>query len=78
VFLLGKEKLNGANFNDWCRNLIIVLKQEKNEFVIRKSYPDDLPTSSSATDRRAHEKQCDDALNMRCFLLATMSPNLQK
>jgi hypothetical protein len=52
VFLLGKEKLNGANFNDWCRNLIIVLKQEKNEFVIRKSYPDDLPTSSSATYHR--------------------------
>jgi hypothetical protein len=55
VFLLEKEKLNGANFNDWCRNLIIVLKQEKNEFVIRKSYPDDLPTSSSATYHRVYD-----------------------
>jgi hypothetical protein len=27
--LLEKEKLNGANFMDWYRNMRIVLRQEK-------------------------------------------------
>jgi hypothetical protein len=54
--LLEKEKLNGANFIDWYRNLIIVLKQEKTEYVLTESYHGDLPASLSATDHRAYEK----------------------
>jgi hypothetical protein len=41
-------------------------------------YPDDLPTGSSVADRIAHEKRCDDALNVRCLMLAIMFPDLQK
>jgi len=70
--LLEKEKLNGANFMDWYRNLRIVLRQEKTEYVLTEPYPEDLPASSSATDRRAYEKRYDDALNVSCLMLATM------
>jgi hypothetical protein len=75
-----KEKLNKANFMDWYRNLRIVLRQEKEktEYVLTESYPDDLSTSLTATDHRAHEKRRDDALNVSCLMLATMSPDLQK
>jgi hypothetical protein len=59
--LLEKEKLNGANFTDWYRNMRIVLRQEKTEYVLTKPYPDDLPARSSAADCRAHEKRCNDA-----------------
>jgi hypothetical protein len=76
--LLKKEMLNGANFMDWYCNLRIVLRQEKTEYVLVESHPDDLSVSSSATDRRAHEKRCDDALNVSCLMLTTMSPDLQK
>jgi hypothetical protein len=38
----------------------------------------DLPAGSSAADRIAYEKRCDDALNVSCLMLATMSPDLQK
>jgi hypothetical protein len=76
--LLEKEKLNGANFMDWYRNLRIVLRQEKIEYVLTEPYPDDLPTGLIAIDRRAHEKHCDDVLNISCLILATMSPDLQK
>jgi hypothetical protein len=76
--LLEKEKLNGANFMDWYHNLRIVLRQEKIKYVLSESYPDDLPASSSATDRRAYEKCCDDALKVSCLILTTMSPDLQK
>jgi hypothetical protein len=54
--LLENEKLNEANFMDWYRNLRIVLRQEKTKYVLLEPYPEDLPTSSSAMDQRAHEK----------------------
>jgi hypothetical protein len=76
--LFEKEKLNGANFMDWYHNLRIVLRQEKIEYVLLELYLEDLPTGSSVTDHRAHEKRCDDALNISCLMLATMSPDLQK
>jgi hypothetical protein len=76
--LLEKEKLNGANFMDWYRNLRIVLRQENTEYVLTESYPDDIPASLSTADRRAHEKRCDDVLNVSCLMLATMSLDLQK
>jgi hypothetical protein len=63
---------------DWYRNMRIVLRQEKTEYVLTESYPNDLPTDSTATDHRSHEKRCDDALNVSCLMLATMSPDLQK
>jgi hypothetical protein len=61
---------------DWYHNLRIVLRQEKTEYVLTELYLDDLPASLSAADRRAHEKRCDDALNVSCLILATMSPDL--
>jgi hypothetical protein len=76
--LLEKEKFNGANFIDWYHNLRIVLRQKKIEYVLTEPYPEDPPTGSSAMDRRAYEKRCDDALNMSCLMLATMTPDLQK
>jgi hypothetical protein len=54
--LLEKEKLNGVNVMDWYRNMRIVLKQEKTEYVLTEPYPDDLPAGSSDADRKAHEK----------------------
>jgi hypothetical protein len=76
--LLEKEKLNGANFMDWCRNLRIILRQEKIEYVLSEPHPDDFPAGSSAADHRVHEKRCDDELNVSCLMLATMSSDLQK
>jgi hypothetical protein len=58
--------------------LRIVLRQEKIEYVLTEPYPDDLPTGSTAANRRSHEKRYDDALNVSCLMLATMSPDQQK
>jgi hypothetical protein len=74
--LLEKEKLNRANFMNWYRNLRIVLRQEKTEYVLSEPYLEDLPAGSSAADHRANEKRCDDALNMSYLMLATMSHDL--
>jgi hypothetical protein len=76
--LLEEEKLNEVNFIDWYRNLRIVLKKEKTEYVIMESYLNDLPVNATAAYYRAYEKRCDDTLNMSCHMLATMSSDLQK
>jgi hypothetical protein len=61
---------------DWYRNLKIVPRKEKTEYILTEPYPDDLPTGLTATDCRAREKRCDDALNVSCLMLATMFPDL--
>jgi hypothetical protein len=73
-----KEKLNGTNFIDWHHNLRIVLRQEKKEYVLEQSYPNDLPDNANAAECKAYEKHCNDSLDVSCLMLATMSPDLQK
>jgi hypothetical protein len=58
------------------RNLRIVLRQEKTKYVLIEPYLDDLPVGSTAADHKAHEKNCDDALNVSYLMIATMSPDL--
>ena len=77
-FVLEKEKLNGANFIDWYRNLRIVLRKEQRKYVLEQPYPNDLPDNAINVDRTAYEKHIDDAVNMSCLMLATMSPDLKK
>ena len=76
--ILDKEKLNGANFIDWYRNLRIILKNEKKEYVLGQPYPDELPDGANTVARRAYEKHCNDSLEVSCLMLATMSFDLHK
>ena len=76
--VLAKEKLNGANFIDWYRNLRIVLRNEKKEYVLEQPYPDDLPDGANAAARRAYEKHCNASLEVSCLMLAIISSDLQK
>src|SRR5579859_7639577 len=76
--ILEKEKLSGTNFIDWYRNLRIVLKQEKKEYVLEEPCPDEPGANASAADRKAYEKHYDDDVDVSCLMLATMSPELQK
>ena len=71
--VLEKEKLNGTNFIDWYRNLRIVLRQEKAEYVLEEPYPDDLPDDADELDR---VKNTNDVINVSCLMLATISLDL--
>ena len=46
--MLEKEKLGHSNFLDWHRNLRIVLKQEKKDYVLETQVPDEPPTVPKA------------------------------
>ena len=76
--VLEKEKLNGTNFMDWYRNLRIVLKQEKKEYVLDAPLPEQLADGVSRVTRDNYQKHLDDTLNVSCLMLLSMSPELQK
>ncbi|KAK8600839.1 hypothetical protein V6N12_050687 [Hibiscus sabdariffa] len=76
--LLEKEKLNGINFLDWFRNLRIVLKQERKEYVIEEAVPNDPGPNASKADKDKFKKHMDDMVDVGCLMLATMTPELQK
>ncbi|KAK8985817.1 hypothetical protein V6N11_047310 [Hibiscus sabdariffa] len=76
--LLENEKLNGINFLDWFRNLRIVLKQERKEYVIEEPVPDEPAANAPSADKDKFKKYMDDMLDVSCLMLATMSPELQK
>ena len=48
--VLEQNKLDGTNFNDWFRNLKIVLKQQKKDYVLHAALgdapPDDAPLAN--------------------------------
>ncbi|KAK8610042.1 hypothetical protein V6N13_026586 [Hibiscus sabdariffa] len=76
--LLEKEKLNGINFLDLFRNLRIVLKQERREYVIEEPIPNEPPANAPRADKDKFKKYFADMLDVSCLMLATMSPELQK
>ncbi|KAK8553122.1 hypothetical protein V6N13_141722 [Hibiscus sabdariffa] len=75
--VLEKEKLNGINFLDWFRNLRIVLKQERKEYVIEEAVPNDPGSNAPMADKDKFEKHMDDMLDVGCLMLATMTPELR-
>ncbi|KAL4386012.1 hypothetical protein GQ457_09G016710 [Hibiscus cannabinus] len=76
--LLEMEKLNGINFLDWFRNLRIVLKLERKEYVIEEPVPNDSGANVPRADKDKFKKHMDDMLDVGCLMLATMTPELQK
>ncbi|KAK8631621.1 hypothetical protein V6N13_028404 [Hibiscus sabdariffa] len=63
---------------DRFRNLRIVLKQERKEYVIEEPVPDELAANASRADKDKFKKHMDDMLDVNCLMLVTMSPELQK
>ena len=76
--ILEKDKLSGTNFLYWYRNLRIVLKHEKKQYVLEKPLPEPPAANASRADKDAFKKHQDDALDVGCLMLATMNSELQK
>ena len=76
--MLKKDKLNGASFINWSRNLRIVLKQEKKLEVLEHALPNQPARNATDAQREALEKKKNDSNDVTCLMLATMSLELQK
>ncbi|KAL0448927.1 UNVERIFIED_CONTAM: hypothetical protein Slati_1449100 [Sesamum latifolium] len=72
------NKFNGTNYNDWLRNLRIVLDFKNQGYVLDKPLPAALPEGSSPEERLTFEKWHEDNRKVRSIILASMTNEIQK
>ncbi|XP_070049688.1 uncharacterized protein [Nicotiana tomentosiformis] len=75
--ILETNKLVGPNFDDWYRNLRIVLMHEKLIDMIDK--PAKLvPPENDVEGTKVYQKYLEECLAIKCIILASMSSKLQR
>ncbi|GKE13983.1 retrotransposon protein, putative, ty1-copia subclass [Tanacetum coccineum] len=73
-----REKLSGNNFNDWFRQLKLVLRVEKKMYVIEQPIPP-APAADSTTNVLTEWNAVYDAHNeVACLMLGSMTPELHR
>ncbi|KAL0405944.1 UNVERIFIED_CONTAM: hypothetical protein Slati_3908300 [Sesamum latifolium] len=72
------NKFNGTNYNDWLRNLMIVLDFENQGYVLDKPLPMALPEGFLPEERLTFDKWLEDNHNVRSIILAWMTNEIQK
>ncbi|GJT70507.1 hypothetical protein Tco_1029793 [Tanacetum coccineum] len=73
-----REKLSGNNFNDWFRQLKLVLGVEKKMFVIEQPLPA-APAADSNAQVLAEWTALYDAYNeVACLMLGSMTPEFHR
>ncbi|VFQ90269.1 unnamed protein product [Cuscuta campestris] len=58
--ILDKDKLTDSNFLDWQRNLVIVIRLEKKEYVLERAIPPFPAANASRAIKDTYEKHVDD------------------
>ncbi|GJR39280.1 hypothetical protein Tco_1214964 [Tanacetum coccineum] len=73
-----REKLSGNNFNDWFRQLRLVLRVEKKMYVIEQPLPA-APTADSQAQVLSQWNAVYNAYNeVACLILSSMTPELHR
>ncbi|KAL0402045.1 UNVERIFIED_CONTAM: hypothetical protein Slati_4234400 [Sesamum latifolium] len=72
------NKFNGTNYNEWLRNLRIVLDFENQGYVLDKPLPTALPEGSLLEDHVTFDKWLEDNRKVRSIILASMTNEIQK
>ena len=73
-----KDKPNGTNFLDWYRNLRIVLRQERKEYILDQPIPEEPATNAPRAQKDAYNKHLNDLVDVTCLMLVCMKSRLQK
>ncbi|KZV15531.1 hypothetical protein F511_02692 [Dorcoceras hygrometricum] len=76
--ILDSNKFTGLNYQDWLRNLNIVLASEKLLYTIEKSPPKEAPADISPGELVTLKQWWDDDLKTRCYVMASMSNEMQR
>ncbi|KAL8102798.1 hypothetical protein AgCh_027358 [Apium graveolens] len=74
--ILDAHKLTGPNFADWLRNLRIVLRVEKLEYVLDSPKPTEPASDAHNDEHVVYHKWIDDANIAQCIMLASMNIEL--
>ncbi|KAL6582344.1 hypothetical protein OROMI_006358 [Orobanche minor] len=75
--ILDKEKLSSTNYLAWSRNLRIVLKAVKKQYILENLIPDEPESTATKAQKDAYNKHVIDSLDVTCLMLATMNSELQ-
>ena len=76
--IIEKDKLNGTNFLDWYRNLRIVLKQERKEYILEQPILEEPDANAPRAQKDAYTKHANDSVDVTCLMLGCMESELQK
>ncbi|KAL0462749.1 UNVERIFIED_CONTAM: hypothetical protein Slati_0162500 [Sesamum latifolium] len=76
--IMETNKFNDMNYNDWLRNLRIVLDFDNQGYVLAKLLPTALPEGSSHEERVTFEKWFEDNRKVHSIILVSMSNDIQK
>ncbi|XP_073151897.1 uncharacterized protein [Henckelia pumila] len=76
--ILEQNKLTGPNYQDWLRNIKIVLNSERIAYVLEKKPPKEAAPNISETELAKLEKWWDHDLQAKSYILASMSNELQR
>ena len=74
--MLEMDKLNGTNFLDWYRNLRIVLKQERKEYILDQPVPDEPAANALKAQKDDYSKHINDFIDVTCLMLGCMDSNI--
>ncbi|KAL0451263.1 UNVERIFIED_CONTAM: hypothetical protein Slati_1104400 [Sesamum latifolium] len=77
TLIMETNKFNGTNYNDWLRNLRIVLDFENQGYVLDKPLSTALPEGSSPEQRVTFDKWLEDNRKVRSIILASMTNEIQ-
>ncbi|KAL0458572.1 UNVERIFIED_CONTAM: hypothetical protein Slati_0484400 [Sesamum latifolium] len=78
TLIMDTNKFNGTNYNDWLRNLRIVLDFENQGYVLDNPLRTALPKGSSLEERVTFEKWLEDNNKVHSIILASMTNEIQK
>ncbi|KAL8107831.1 hypothetical protein AgCh_024294 [Apium graveolens] len=76
--ILDAHKLTGPNYADWLRNMRIVLRIEKLEYVIDSPKPTEPASDAHNNEHVVYRRWIDDVNVAQCIMLASMNIELQK
>ena len=76
--ILERCRLNGTNYLDWDKNVRLVFKQERKEYVLDQAIPEEPAHNAAKAIKDAYNKHLNDAIDVDCVMLGCMEPDLQK
>ncbi|GMN60103.1 hypothetical protein TIFTF001_029198 [Ficus carica] len=76
--ILTQNKLTGENFNDWKRNLLIVLNFEKHSFVLTQPQPPTPTIDAPDRDFVALERWDNSNLSAMCYIRAEVGTPIKE
>ncbi|VFQ80242.1 unnamed protein product [Cuscuta campestris] len=77
-YILESQKLSGENFLDWEKNLRIVLNCERKLNILETNPPKTPEENARASECTSFKKYEDDARDVKCIIMASMTTELQR